>query len=79
MGHKGKMSPHKHVIDRMELPARALAPTINQMTSHSSMVRETDVRNFFEYYKNDPILARTDAFVCNFPAAMCEMYRSWLV
>lgn len=31
-------------------------------------------RQFYEYYKNDPLMKRVDAFVCFHPAAMCELF-----
>jgi hypothetical protein len=32
------------------------------------------MRDFFEYYKNDTDILKTDAFYCSFPPAMCELY-----
>lgn len=31
-------------------------------------------RRFYEYYKNDPLMKRIDAFVCFHPPAMCELF-----
>ena len=32
------------------------------------------VKENFEYYKNDEKIAQTDAFICSFPASMCELW-----
>ncbi len=31
-------------------------------------------KQFYEYYKDDPLMKRVDAFVCFHPAAMCELF-----
>ncbi len=31
-------------------------------------------KQFYEYYKNDLLMKRVDAFVCFHPAAMCELF-----
>jgi hypothetical protein len=31
-------------------------------------------REFYESYKNDPLMNQVDAFVCFHPAAMCEVF-----
>ena len=56
------------------LPSRSLAPLIDTKKSHSAYVSEKDVQLFFEYYKRDPDIARTDAFVCAFPLSFCEAF-----
>jgi len=29
---------------------------------------------FYQYYKNDPLMNRVDVFICFHPAAMCELF-----
>ena len=36
--------------------------------------RNQDAREHFEFYKNDPVVASVDVFVCMFPAAFCELW-----
>lgn len=31
-------------------------------------------RQLFDAYKNDPEMARVDAFICNHPVATCQLY-----
>ena len=51
-----------------------LSSTISKYISHSTRLTETMVKENFEYYKNDKEIAETDAFVCSFPASMCELW-----
>ena len=41
---------------------------------HTVQLTERMVKSNFEYYKSDPKIASTDAFMCQFPASMCEMW-----
>ena len=47
---------------------------LRKYTSHSRRLTETMVKENFEYYKNDEKIAQTDAFICSFPASMCELW-----
>ena len=42
--------------------------------SHSTNLMETMVKENFKYYKNNEKIAQTDAFICSFPASMCELW-----
>lgn len=74
MGLKRERGPFPEVIARMTMPSRPLAPTIDRLWSHSSGLRESDVVEMFEYYKDDPVMYETDAFLCLFPASYCEIF-----
>ena len=73
-GHKRERSIYAECLQGVELPSRSLAPLIDTKKSHSDYVSEKDVQLFFEYYKRDPDIARTDAFVCAFPLSFCEAF-----
>ena len=54
---------------------KQLSSTIQKYSGHSTVqLTENMVRSNFDYYKNDPKIASTDAFMCQFPASMCEMW-----
>lgn len=74
MGHKRLSSPYPSTIIKMRQPTRSLSPLIDKKTSHSDSFTESDVQQFYEYYRNDPDLIDTDAFLCQFPASFCELY-----
>ncbi len=74
MRHKARAGPYPDVLAGMVLPDRPLAPTIEHHQSHSSAVTEDKIKALFEYYRADPYMARTDAFLCFFPSSYCEMF-----
>jgi hypothetical protein len=73
-GHKRGRSIYAECLQGVEVPSRALAPLIDAKQSHSDYISESDVASFFEYYKTDRDVARTDAFVCAFPLSFCEAF-----
>ncbi|CAF2339147.1 unnamed protein product [Rotaria sp. Silwood2] len=45
------------------------------LSAHNGMNPNKAIRKqFYEYYKNHPLMNRVDAFVCFHPAAMCELF-----
>jgi hypothetical protein len=73
-GHKRANGPYPQVwsMPGVIFPAR-YAPLID---SHWGQfyIHEQEVRSTFEFYKNDPDIAATDAFVCMFPNSYCELW-----
>ncbi|CAF0787002.1 unnamed protein product [Rotaria sp. Silwood1] len=51
------------------------ARNLRILTSHNGMNPNKAIRKqFYEYYKNHPLMNRVDAFICFHPAAMCELF-----
>ena len=75
-GHKQASSPYPYVFQRKGFTVyKHLSNVISkQYTRHSTRLTEKMVRDNFEFYKNDTQIASTDAFICMFPASMCEMW-----
>ena len=75
-GHKQASSPYPYVFQRKGFTVyKHLSNVISrQYTTHSTRLTEKMVRDNFEFYKNDIQIASTDAFICMFPASMCEMW-----
>ncbi|UJR33343.1 hypothetical protein I4U23_020792 [Adineta vaga] len=46
--------------------------TLNGMNPNKSIRKQ-----FYEFYKDDPLMNRVDAFVCFHPVAMCELFMSF--
>lgn len=57
----------------VSFPTRPLPRALSSMKSGEPPV-EPDMLELYEYYKDDPDMARVDAFVCTFPMAFCEAY-----
>lgn len=76
-GHKKKSGPYPEAFAHANviLPLRPLSPVLEAHTTHSQYVSEQQVHDVFEYYKHDTQIANTDAFICSFPASVCE---AWL-
>jgi hypothetical protein len=75
-GRKGNLTPYPEVFERrgFEIYITSLSPVIKEYKSHSTKLTEAMIRSNFEYYKNDSKIKETDAFICSFPASMCEMW-----
>ena len=74
MGHKRLGGPYPQYIRAMMQPTNPLSPLLDQLTTHSTPLSRQAVRDFYEYYKADVDMQRTDAFWCHFPASFCEIY-----
>ena len=53
---------------------RPLAPFIYSHKTFAEPLSENDTRSFYNYYRNDPLMLRVNAFYCSFPASICETY-----
>ena len=75
-GRKQASSPYPFVFQRKGFSVyKHLSDVVSrQYIRHSTRLTEKMVRDNFEFYKNDTQIASTDAFICMFPASMCEMW-----
>ena len=75
-GHKQASSPYPSVFQRKGFKEyKHLSDVVSrQYIRRSTRLTEKMVRDNFEFYKNDTQIASTDAFICMFPASMCEMW-----
>jgi hypothetical protein len=75
-GHKMQGGPHPQVWEHpnVQWPERPLAPLITSHTWSSGYISEAEIAEMFAYYKDDPQMARVDAFVCMFPFSYCEAW-----
>ena len=54
---------------------KTCARKLHILSSSNGMNPSKRIRKqFYEYYKNHPLMNRVDAFVCFHPAAMCELF-----
>ena len=74
-GIKTSSSTYPHVFNKngIELYER-LSPTLERYTTNSMPLTEREVKENFEFYKDDQKIASVDAFICSFPASMCELW-----
>ena len=76
-GHKQASSPYPSVFHRKGFSVyQRLSDVISKhyIITHNTPMTEKMVRDNFEFYKTDLQIASTDAFICMFPASMCEMW-----
>ena len=74
LGSKGRNGPYPIPLNRMTYPTREISSVILSYNSHSTRLTESMVKEIFEYYKDDPDILQTDAFLCQFPPALCELF-----
>lgn len=71
--HKGVQSPHPSALRKKGISAYTnLSPVLKE--SLFKPLTETLMRENFEFFKNDPKIAKTDAFLCSLPASSCELW-----
>ena len=74
-GIKKGTSPYPYVFDRDGIEIYDnLSPVLRRYTTHSYRLNEKELKENFEFYKNDEKIASVDAFICSFPASMCELW-----
>ena len=75
-GIKQDRLPHKGLLGNplVSLMERPPSPQEISHKSNSDYWSESDIWGLFEYYKNDVQMSKVDAFICAFPAAMCEAF-----
>ena len=74
LGFKGRNGPYPAPLARMTYPSREISPIIISYNTHSTRLTERMVKTLFEYYKSDADFLCTDAFFCQFPPALCELF-----
>jgi hypothetical protein len=68
--------PHKGLLENQRVSVMKRPPSSQEIShwSNSLYWSESDIWGHFEYYKNDDQISKVDAFICGFPAAMCEAF-----
>ena len=80
MGHKVILAGHKQASSSVfqrrgfNVYKRLSHVVSKRYIGHNTRLTEKMVRDNFRFYKNDTQIASTDAFICMFPASMCEMW-----
>ena len=76
--HPQRDSPYRAALTRPNIifpkDNRELAPFIYSHKTFAEPLLENDIRSFFDYYRNDPVMLRVNAFYCSFPSSICETY-----
>ena len=74
-GLKRSFLPNKHVLDFKGISvSKNMSSVIKSYRTHSTNLTEKMVIENFNFFKHDQQIAKTDAFVCQFPASMCELW-----
>ena len=63
--------PGVHLYDRV---SNVIKKDYPDWTGMNSRLKESMIKENFEFYKNDTTFRSVDAFYCLFPAALCEMW-----
>lgn len=69
-GDKRDRSPYPDAIRQLEMVQRAGPP----VTHVAHQMSEQDVKENFEFYKKDPQMMATDAYICGFHPGLCEYW-----
>ena len=72
-----KNNPHVYSMKGITLYGRVSPALTNFDYSHDwnpQSIPESMIRDIFEFYKNDDKFTSVDAFLCTFPASLCEVW-----
>ena len=75
-GNKRRNTPYPFVLQRngFSVYEKLSNVILEQYARHSTALTEKMIKDNYEFYKDDKRIASTDAFMCMFPASMCEMW-----
>ena len=74
-GIKGDRTPFPSEFKQKGISVyKNLSQTIKQYSNPRTVLTEDMIKSNFEYYKRNPVIASTDAFLCSYPAAYCELW-----
>ena len=75
-GHKGTYLKHPVVgkVRGVSVHKRISDVIMTKYKTHTTRLTESMVEENFEFYKNDVQMSSVDAFLCQFPASMCELW-----
>lgn len=68
---KGSLSPYPESFSKFHVP-KVVAKTITSHNRHSQYLSEDEVIRLFKFYSASKDIVRADAFICMFPASLCE-------
>ena len=75
LGLKGKV---KHYPEINTMPGvhvyPKLSPLLYKYNDHSYRLQAHWIKSNYEYFQEDKIYKRIDAFICGFPASMCQLW-----
>ena len=75
-GHKGSHMPYPVMeqVKGISVYGRLSDTIKKKYRKHSTALTESMVEENFKFYKNNARISSADAFICSFPASMCEMW-----
>ena len=74
-GSKRRFTPYPFVLQRNGFSVyERLSNVLKKYTRHSTALTEKMIKDNYDFYKDDKHIASTDAFMCMFPASMCELW-----
>ena len=75
MGIKGKEKNYPEIYENdLVTVYMNNSPPLSSYKDHSHKLTSQDIKENSEFYKDDEILKNIDAFICTFPASMCQMW-----
>ena len=78
LGVKGKFKNY-HNINKMEGVSiyERKSPTLTKYITHSTKLTPDLFHENYNFYKDDKSIQDIDAFICTFPASMCQIWMAF--
>jgi hypothetical protein len=75
MGVKGNESnyPEVYQSDKIRVYGKS-SLTLSHYVDHSYRLTQLGLSRNTKFYADDPVMKTIDAFVCTFPASMCQLW-----
>lgn len=75
-GHKGVATHYPKVFKNEHVTVNKNLSNLVHHNYHYHYISpsQKQLSENYEFFKNDPVIAKVDGFICQFPAAMCELW-----
>ena len=75
MGYKGKETNYPEIYEDKSVKVyERNSPTLSRYQDHSHGLTSLAINKNAEFYEKDDVVRHIDAFICTFPASMCQMW-----
>ena len=78
LGLKGEIKNYPQINQMKGVETyKKLSRTLSSYDSHSTELHSYYIKENYNFFKSDPTILGIDAFVCSFPASMCQLWMAF--
>ena len=78
LGLKGNLKNYPQINDMKGISTyKRMSKTLQVYNDHTTKLSSKFIRENYNFYKDDKAIQSIDAFVCTFPASMCQIWMAF--